>query len=61
MSATIHSKPGVDEVNVDEEEHCQDRFEQEEALQQSPELLRHCSGISKREPRGLVENHRMMM
>ena len=50
MSAIIHSKPGVDEVYVDKEEHCQNRLEHEEALQQSPELLRHCSGISKREP-----------
>ena len=61
MSAIIHSRPGVDQVYVDEEEHCQDRLEQQEALQQPPELLRHCSGISKREPRGLVEDHRMMM
>ena len=50
MFANIHRRPGVDEVYVDEEEHCKDRFEQQEALQQPPELLRHCSGISKREP-----------
>ena len=50
LFANIHSKPGVDKVYVDEEEHCQDRFEQQEALQQPPELLWHCPGISKREP-----------
>ena len=45
------TRPGVDQVNVDEKEHCQDSLEQEETLQQPPQLLWHCSRIGKREPK----------
>ena len=45
-----NTAPSIDEVDVDEKEHCQDGLEQEETLQQPPQLLWHCSRVGKREP-----------